>query len=138
MRRFIGYRLKRTYSSIRGDLLQRLQPLDLHITTYSTLVLIVDNPGYRQSDLALALDIKRSNMVAIVDELEQRGWVRRKRAVGDRRAYALYATTSGGRVCQKALEINAKSEAELLACLNTQERRKLEFLLEKIRAAAEA
>ena len=77
LRQFTGYHLKRAYNVLRSDLSRTLEPLGLRITTYSTLILIVENPGIRQSELAAVLDIERPNMVVILDDLEQRGWINR-------------------------------------------------------------
>ncbi len=138
LRRFIGYRLKRAYSTIRSDLLERLEPLGLRITTFSALALITDNPGLRQSELAAALDIKRSNMVAIVDDLEGSGWVSRKAFPKDRRAFALYPTSSGRKMCKKAVGVVATHDAQVLEVLNDDELDYLSRLLDKIEAPAEA
>ena len=137
LRRFLGYRLKRAYSSLRADLLARLEPLGLRITTYSALVLIVDNPGLRQSELASALDIKRSNIVAILDDLDARGWGVRQRDPLDRRVFTLSATASGLKVCRRALAMDTKHESRLLACLSSRETERLSALLEKIELSAE-
>lgn len=137
LRRFIGYRLKRAYGTLRSDLLGRLDSLGLRITTFSTLLLIVDNPGLRQSALAVALDIRRSNMVAIIDDLESRGWIVRKRVPADRRAFALFATSSGSRVCKKAMALAVENESTILNCLTDAELKTLSTLLAKIESSAE-
>ena len=72
LRSLYGYQMKRTFNVIQSDLSRTLKPLDLRMLTYTALVLIVDNPGLRQSQLAEALDIERPNLVVIVDELERR------------------------------------------------------------------
>ncbi|NKB53918.1 MAG: MarR family transcriptional regulator [Rhizobiaceae bacterium] len=113
LRQFLGYHMKRAYSVLKSDLTKSLEPLGLRITTYSSLILIVDNPGIRQSELARNLDIERPNMVVILDELEQRGWVNRERVESDRRSYALFATLSGRQVCEKAITIDRAHEARL-------------------------
>ena len=138
LRQFTGYHMKRAYNVLRSDLARCLEPFGLRITTYSTLNLIVENPGVRQSELALALDIERPNMVVILDDLEQRGWVDRRRVETDRRAYALYATLSGQRVCKKAIAADRASEGRLLKHLNAQERETLLQALNKIENAAGA
>lgn len=137
LRQFLGYRLKRAYNTIRSELLSLLDPLGLRITTYSALVLIADNPGLRQSALAEALDIKRSNMVAIIDELETNGWVIRKDHPSDRRALALSVTKSGKSTCKKALAVCAEHEANLLKCMSSDALTELLGTLEKIESSSE-
>lgn len=115
----------------------RLEPLGLRITTFSALLLIVHNPGLRQSALASALDIKTSNMVAIVDDLEAKGWIKRKPEPTDRRALALIATTAGKSTCKKAEALAFENEETLLNNLSDAELNTLSALLEKIESSAE-
>lgn len=122
LEQFLGYHLKRAFNIIRSDLSQTLEPFGLRMITYSALVLIVDNPGVRQSQLSTALDIERPNLVLVIDELEQRELIVRERVPTDRRAYALKATLSGKRLCQKALEADLADEAKLLAGISDEER----------------
>lgn len=136
LRTFVGYRLKRAYNIIRSDLLERLEPLGLRITTYSALVLVVENPGMRQSELATVLAIKRSNMVAIIDDLEGAGWIERRAVPEDRRAFALFVTDAGKTICRKANSLARENESALLHNLTAAEKRSLTGLLEKIELSA--
>lgn len=136
LRRFLGYRLKRAYNIFRSDMLERLEPLGLRITTFSSLLLVVQNPGLRQSELASALDIKTSNMVAIIDDLENRKWIKRKPVPVDRRALALFATAAGKNICKRAELLTFEHEEKLLN-LTEAELNTLSILLEKIESSTE-
>lgn len=136
LRQFLGYHMKRAYNILRSDLSKTLEPLGLRITTYSTLTIIIDHPGIRQSNLAAALSIERPNMVLILDDLEQNGWINRERVPTDRRAYALTATLAGRRICEKAVALNQEHEARLLDGIETEEVEKLITALNKIKIAA--
>lgn len=125
LRHFLGYHLKRAFNVIRSDLIQTLEPFGLRLLSYSTLVLIVDNPGIRQWQLAATLAIERPNLVVIIDELEQRGLIARERVPDDRRANALRATAVGRRLCADAVKANQAREAELLAGLSPNQRTSL-------------
>ncbi len=114
LRAFHGYQMKRTFNVIQSDLGRTLKPFDLRMLTYTALVLIVDNPGLRQSQLAEAMDIERPNLVVIVDELERRELITRDRLANDRRAYALKATLAGRQLCEKAVAAVAAHEKALL------------------------
>ena len=87
--------------------------------TYTALVLIVDNPGLRQSQLAAAMDVERPNMVVIVDELEGRELIVRERAPTDGRAYALKATLAGRQLYEKAVAAVTAHEAPIAGCDST-------------------
>lgn len=98
-----GYQIKRAFNVIQSDLNRTLKPFELRMITYTALIMIVDNPGLRQSQLAEAMDIERPNLVVIIDELERRDLILRDRLPSDRRAYALKATLAGRRLCEKAV-----------------------------------
>lgn len=123
LRTFLGYHIKRAHNVIRADLKRTLEPFDLRIITYSALVLIVDNPGLRQSQLADALAIERPNLVVIIDELEQRELIVRERVPTDRRAHALKATLAGRRLCDKAVKADIAHEKALFSDLSDKDRK---------------
>lgn len=102
LRQFVGYNIKRTFNALHSDLVLTLQPFKLRMITYSALVLIKDNSGLRQSQLADALAIERPNLVVIIDELERRELISRTPVLTDRRANALQVTLAGRRLCDKA------------------------------------
>lgn len=132
LRAFAGYHMKRAFNVIKADLIETLKPFDLRMVTYSTLVLIVDNPGLRQAQMADALMIERPNFVAIIDELETAGLITRQRAPEDRRAYALMATLSGQAQCKWATEAVNAHEHRVFGVLSDAERRLLLSALGKI------
>ena len=68
LRRFMGYHMKRAFNVVQADLTRVLQPFELRMPTYTALVLIVDNAGLSQSQLADAMNIERPNLVVIVDD----------------------------------------------------------------------
>ncbi len=114
LRKLMGYHMKRAFNVVQTDLVQTLKPFDLRMLTYTALVLIVDNPGMRQSQLADGMDIERPNLVVIIDELERRELIIRERVPTDRRAYALKATLAGRQLYEKAVAAVTKHEALLL------------------------
>lgn len=118
LRRFVGYHMKRAFNVVQDDLTKTLKPFDLRMVTYSALVLIVDNPGMRQSQLADAMEIERPNLVVIIDELERRELIVRDRVPTDRRAYALKATLAGRRLYDQAIAAVTAHEAKLMRNLD--------------------
>ncbi len=125
LRQLVGYHMKRAFNVIQADLTQTLKPFELRMLTYTALVLIVDNPGLSQSQLADAMDIERPNLVLIIDELEQRELIVRDRVQTDRRVYALNATLPGRRLCKKAITAVANHETRLLSGLDDNTRNDL-------------
>ena len=128
-----GYHLKRAVNVLQLDLKAALKPFDLRMLTYTALVLIVDNPGLRQSQLAEAMDVERPNMVVIIDTLETRKLISRDRVPTDRRAYALHATLGGRRLCEKATIAVKDHEDRLLHELSPEMRQTVIAALKLIR-----
>ncbi len=118
LRNLFGYQMKRTFNVIQSDLARTLKPFELRMLTYTALVLIVEHPGMRQSQLAEAMDIERPNLVAIVEDLAQRGLVDRNTVPTDRRAYALFATPAGQTLCANAIAAVEAHETALLQHLD--------------------
>lgn len=69
---------------------------------YTVLSLIMLNPGINQSKLAHSMYLDRSSMVPILDQLEKKGWIERKRPPNDRRSHALYLTNAGRAALKQA------------------------------------
>lgn len=129
----IGYRLRRAQLSVFQQFLSFFETLNLRPAEYSVLVLMEENPGRKQSEIAAALSIKRANFVALVDGLEKRGLISREVVANDRRANALYLTEQGTRFLADARDVHAKLEDDLVAKLGgTEQRDTLLGLLKKI------
>lgn len=133
LRLFIGYHMKRAFNEIQTDLAQTLKPFDLRMLTYTALVLIVDNPGLSQSQLAAAMDVERPNLVVIVDEIERRELITRDRVPTDRRTYALKTTLAGRQLYEKAVAAVVAHEARLFAGIDDEVRSALIGALTAIR-----
>lgn len=132
LKQFIGYHLKRTTNIMLADLARTLAPHELRMLTYTALVLIVDNPGIRQYQLADAMDIERPNLVVIVDELEQRGFIVRDKVPTDRRAYALQPTLAGKRLYKKATKSVTEHEQILFKDISQADRKKVVTTLSQL------
>jgi DNA-binding MarR family transcriptional regulator len=111
---------------------ERLAPLDLHPRHFGMLSHLAANEGQSQQALSSALGIHRSAVVALVDDLEQRGLAERRRDPDDRRAYTLYLTPSGRELLAELQRVAQEDEAELLTALNASERSQLISLLQRV------
>ena len=122
LRSLFGYSMKRAFNVVQADLLLALKPYDLRMLTYTALVLIADNPGLRQAQLADAMDIERPNLVVIIDELERRELIVRERVPSDRRAYALKVTLAGQQLYEQAVAAVTAHEKALLQGIPNEDR----------------
>ncbi|WP_417586668.1 MarR family winged helix-turn-helix transcriptional regulator [Pararhodobacter oceanensis] len=133
LRQFVGYRMKRAYLLIQDDMAETLAPFGLRTGTFSALAVVIASPGISQNDLSEVLDIKRSGVVVVVDELESAGVLKRKPVKGDRRTNALTVTAAGRRLWQKVEAEVQAHEAALFAGLAPEEITQLRELLGRVR-----
>ena len=138
LERLIGYNLKRAYMVVQADYRAALGEEALAPRVFSALTFVVQFPQISQSDLARRLGIERSGLVAIVNELEQRGFLRRRDVPGDRRVQALEATEEGRCACHDAMVRVQAHEDRLLSMLTDAEKTTLIDLLGRIRATEES
>ncbi|OBY24910.1 MarR family winged helix-turn-helix transcriptional regulator [Leisingera sp. JC1] len=129
LHQFVGYNMKRAYMQIQDDMSETLAPLGLRIGTFSALAVVMGSPGISQTQLSQMLNIKRSGVVVVVDELERASVLERAPVEGDRRAYSLVVTPAGKRLWQKAEKAVQAHEAALFSGLNAQEVLTLQDLL---------
>jgi DNA-binding MarR family transcriptional regulator len=129
----IGYRLRRAQLSVFQQFLAVFEEFKLRPAEYSVLVLIDDNPGRKQTEIAEVLGIKRANFVTLVHGLEERGLVERIPSANDKRANALHLTVQGRSFLQAAQARHAALEDEMIARLGgAAARKQLLALLDRL------
>jgi DNA-binding MarR family transcriptional regulator len=111
----------------------RIKELGLTPAQSGLLRLIAWQPGQSQQAVATKLGTPPSRLVPLVDGLEERGLVERRRNPEDRRHHALYLTDAGNRfMAQELAPAGAAHENETCAGLDPAERAQLHALLEKM------
>ena len=125
----LGYRLRLAQQAVFRDFASSVG--ELSPGRVGILLLLEANPGVTQGRLAQAVSLDRSTMVGIVDMLEERGLIERRRGE-DRRTNGLWLTEEGrARVARLKRRIQAH-ERRVAARLTAQERAQLLALLEKL------
>lgn len=99
------------------------------------LRLISRTPGQSQQQIAAQLGTRPSRLVALVDGLERRGLVERRRSTQDRRNYALHLTGAGRDAMAVLAQAAAGHEAAITEPLSAAEREQLGGLLARLAAA---
>jgi DNA-binding MarR family transcriptional regulator len=89
-----------------------------------------------QQRLGQELHVHSSNLVAVLDELSERGLIRRPRDPDDRRRYRLELSEDGANALKSARAAAADIERTMLDPLVAAERRQLKELLERVTAVA--
>ena len=111
---------------------ERIADLDLTPAQTGVLRLVMTGPGLSQRDLATRLGVGPSTVVALVDELETRGLLERRRSPTDRRHHALHLTDAGTRTMAEVRTVAVEHDADLTAALDDDERRVLADLLRRV------
>lgn len=118
-----------------GDrLTAELKPLGIEPRHFGLLRAVARSDGQTQRAIGDSLNLHPNRMVALVDELERKRLVRRRRHPTDRRAHALVLTTSGRRLLDQAIHLAIGIEQDLCADLRPAERTQLLGMLARLRA----
>jgi DNA-binding MarR family transcriptional regulator len=125
----LGYRLRRAQQAVFRDFASSIP--ELSPGRVGILLLLEANPGVTQSRLAQAVSLERSTMVGVVDVLEGRGLLERRRGA-DRRTNGLWLTDSGRDLVTRLKRRIQLHERRVAARLSVQERAQLLALLEKL------
>src|SRR5690242_12539282 len=88
----LGYLLRRAQGAMHRDFMAAVADFGLTQKQAATLWLIQANGGVSQAEVAAALGMDRATMMAVIDRLEDRGFVIRQRSSTDRRRQDLYLT----------------------------------------------
>ncbi|WP_411034779.1 MarR family winged helix-turn-helix transcriptional regulator [Shinella sp. BYT-45] len=110
----LAHQLRRAHGQFLQRFLLHFSRVNLRPAEFSTLVLIAENPGRKQSEIAAALGIQRANFVALMNDLERRCLTERRRPPNDRRSHALYLTPAGESLLAEARRAEADFEADCL------------------------
>jgi DNA-binding MarR family transcriptional regulator len=111
---------------------ERIAAIGLKPAQAGLLRLVAWEPGQSQQALATRLGTPPSRLVPLVDELEERGLIERRRDSADRRHYALYLTDDGGQYMKQLGQIGAAHEDDICAPLSRAERSQLHDLLSRL------
>jgi DNA-binding MarR family transcriptional regulator len=129
--RLVGYQLRLAQLAVFRDFDRATADLGLTPGRFGMLVLIEANPGVTQSELARAVGLDRSTMVALLDQLEDRRLVARRQGE-DRRTNGLWLTAAGERLLGRVKRRVAAHEARVAARLTPAERELLLAVLPRL------
>jgi DNA-binding MarR family transcriptional regulator len=128
----IGYALRRAQIQIFQHLVEQLNEFELRPAQFSALAIIEKTPGVTQTALARILAIEPPQVVPMVNKLEERGLALRVRCKPDKRSYGLFLSKAGEVLLKHLKQVAAQSDIDASANLDTQERKQLLRLLQKV------
>jgi DNA-binding MarR family transcriptional regulator len=113
----LGHLLKQAYMQFTGLTSAALEPLGITALQWAALLRFDEEPSLSQAGLARLLGIDRTTMVALVDQLEGKGLVKRRPHDEDRRKNAVELTPDGRSVKKRAAQLVDGCERQFLAAL---------------------
>lgn len=130
----IGYLLRRASNVFSAHWSLQFRGKEVTITPVQCgmLILIDENPGLTQIELARLLNVEGSTLWQLVDRLLKLGFIRRRRLPDDRRAFAIHLSSSGRRALQHFEEGLRLHQRALLACLSDKEQSALSAMLLRV------
>ena len=126
--------LRSTAQSANEAISSWLAAYDLSATTYNVLAFLGAGPGSAlpMSALSAHLHTRATNVTAIVDSLERRGFVRRKPNPKDRRSTLAVLTPRGRAILRKAMPVQHEMLERVFAPLSADERASLTAMLTRV------
>ena len=114
-----------------------LAPLGISTAQAYPLVLIAQNDGIRQGELADRLDIEGPTLVRTLDQLGAMGLVDRRTDPADQRAKTLHLTPAGEALAERVEPVLYDTRARILAEVSDEDLEVCLRVFDALRAAAE-
>jgi DNA-binding MarR family transcriptional regulator len=129
LRTSTGHLLKRLGWVVKERAAEAYEPTGLSPYHHAVLALLDEEPPETQAMIADALGYDRSHLVGMLDELEERGLIERRRDPSDRRRHLVSLTPEGKEALIRLRTIAKRVDAELFAPLDAEQRETLHSLL---------
>src|SRR4051794_26488621 len=124
-----GYLLKKLGFAFKEQALDAFEPTGLNPQHHAVLSLLEESTCRQQGTLADRLGYDRSVMVGLLDDLEERGLVERKRDQEDRRRHVVSLTPAGREALDGLRRLIRQTEKEFFSALSPADQRTLHDLL---------
>jgi DNA-binding MarR family transcriptional regulator len=134
---YLPYLLNRAGARIAASFSDKVRPLGATLQMWRVLAALRDQNGRRMGDLSMTTSIEVSTLSRLVDNMEEKGLVGRRRDPQDARAIVLHATPAGRRLTQRIVPIAERYEAVALAGFNAAETEILKAALRRLYANME-
>ncbi|GAB3952784.1 MarR family transcriptional regulator [Kribbella albertanoniae] len=118
----LGYLLKHVLARLTEAQTEALAPHGLNGRDLAVLSAIASGEPLSQLEVAARLRVDRTSIGDLIDGLEERGLVERRRSAEDRRRNVVVLTTAGERTFESAERVRHELEREFLAPLRDGDR----------------
>jgi len=127
-----AFLLKRLGFAAKGHAMDAYAETGLSPYHHAILLTLDGGPLATQGVIAESLGYDKGQLVGLLDELEEGGFVERRRDPSDRRRHVVRLTPDGKTALGKLRKLSQKLEDELLAPLSDDEREQLHATLLKL------
>jgi DNA-binding MarR family transcriptional regulator len=134
----VGYLVRRLYTLMLARFEGALAQADFTLTQWIVLIQVHEGVARTASDIAHDLGHDTGALTRVVDQLEARGFLERRRSVQDRRQVQLRLTAAGRAIVKQLLPMVVDQTNEALAPLSRDEFRQLHRLLVRLLDHAQA
>ncbi len=118
--------------AIKGQALDEFEQAGFGMYEYSVLALLGEGDCSAQATIAQLLGLDSSQLVGVLDGLEEQGLIQRRRDPNDRRRHAVSLTPDGKRQLIRLRAIGKRIEDTVLEPLDEKSRSTLQESLERI------
>jgi len=112
---YLPYLLNRAGARIAIAFGEEVRPLGATLQMWRVLAALRGGDGRRMGDLSETTSIEVSTLTRLVDNMEKKGLVARRRDAADARVVALHVTPAGRRLTQRITPIAERYESVALA-----------------------
>ena len=113
-----------------------MEPHGITAAQFKVLIIMAQFGVDTPAELCRNLSLDSGSMTRMLDRLEQKDFLARKRCEADRRQVQLVLTVQGQALADRLPQIGAEAMNELAGALSSEELRSLEAILKKILVAA--
>jgi len=124
--------LKRLGFAAKERAMEAYEETGLHPYHHAILIVLGEGSRENQGAIADALGYDRGQLVGLLDELEERGLVERRRDPNDRRRHIVSLTADGEKTLRRLRALSKEIEDEFLSPLSNEERANLHVLLYRL------
>jgi DNA-binding MarR family transcriptional regulator len=135
---YLPYLLNRAGVRIATAFGEEVRPLGASLQMWRVLAALREKDGRRMGDLSATTSIEVSTLTRLVDQMEKKGLVARRRDAADARAVALFVTAAGRRLTRRIMPIAERYERVALDGFGAREAATLKAALRRLYTNMEA
>ena len=129
---WLGRNLRRATNAVFGQFATEFEAYRIRPALYLTLTIIEHYPGSSGAEISQRMEVPRANTVVILQELEQRGLIRRTSSSAGGRSQSITLTEAGSALLVELHAANRRHIAYFDAQLSEAERTILTTLLQRL------